>query len=31
MTSFAWSPDGHWLAASRATILSDVVLIKGFR
>ena len=31
ITSFAWSPDGHQLAASRATILSDLVLIRGFK
>jgi eukaryotic-like serine/threonine-protein kinase len=31
ITSFAWSPDGKRLAASRATILSDLVLIKGFK
>jgi Tol biopolymer transport system component len=31
ITSFGWSPDGHRLAISRATILSDVVLIKGFK
>jgi Tol biopolymer transport system component len=31
ITSFGWSPDGRRLAASRATILSDLVLIKGFK
>ena len=31
LTSFAWSPDGKRLVVSRATILSDLVLIKGFK
>jgi eukaryotic-like serine/threonine-protein kinase len=31
ITSFGWSPDGHRLAISRATVLSDLVLIKGFK
>jgi len=28
---FAWSPDGTRLAVARATVLSDLVLIKGFK
>ena len=31
LTSFAWSADGQRLAVTRATVLSDLVLIKGFR
>jgi Tol biopolymer transport system component len=31
LTNFAWSPDGKRLALVRATVLSDLVLIKGFR
>ena len=31
LTGFAWSPDGTRLVVSRATILSDLVLIKGFK
>jgi Tol biopolymer transport system component len=31
ITNFAWSPDGKRLAVVRATVLSDLVLINGFR
>jgi serine/threonine protein kinase len=31
LTSFNWSADGKRLAVTRATVLSDLVLIKGFK
>jgi dipeptidyl aminopeptidase/acylaminoacyl peptidase len=31
VTSFNWSADGKRLAVTRATVLSDLVLIKGFK
>src|SRR4051812_7798628 len=31
LTSFGWSPDGTRLAVSRATVVTNIVMIKGFR
>jgi Tol biopolymer transport system component len=31
MSSFAWSPDGKWLAFIRNSATSDVVLLRDFK